>query len=366
MATARQSFRLASHEEHGTYNFWRYDYDHAAREEIRRLCVQQPKTVFIEDLNIGENDLPETLLSSRYAAYVQAYREETCRHMNRRLVQCFNLSASRCEIDQISLPISWRTVQACTTEPSIVTAAVLSRSDNRYALEMPACWQHLIRTPSEKCQDMIDIISRFVFVLPKCICIGPTMVTSKVSGGFVYPVLQRRLSNIDSPQRQAILNALNTYYPSFIRQRIFFPDRKLIQFDSGKLQTLCRLLRKLKRGGHKCLIFTQMSKMLDILETFLNLHGHTYVRLDGSTGIEKRQRLMDRFNNDSKIFCFILSTRSGGLGINLTGADTVIFYDSDWNPVSVITLIELSAYIYHITQLSLCYMSIMTRFDSFC
>eukprot|EP01035_Chromulina_nebulosa_P018153 gene18153-23807_t len=75
-----------------------------------------------------------------------------------------------------------------------------------------------------------------------------------------------------------------------------------------------------------------MSKMLDILEIFLNLNGYIYVRLDGSTGVDKRQKLMDKFNNNPKIFCFILSTRSGGLGINLTGADTVIFYDSDWNP----------------------------------
>ena len=73
-------------------------------------------------------------------------------------------------------------------------------------------------------------------------------------------------------------------------------------------------------------------QMLDILEIFLNLHAHTFVRLDGSTGIDQRQKLMDRFNSDPKLFCFILSTRSGGLGINLTGADTVIFYDTDWNP----------------------------------
>lgn len=59
---------------------------------------------------------------------------------------------------------------------------------------------------------------------------------------------------------------------------------------------------------------------------------HTYFRLDGSTKVEKRQSLMERFNHDPKVFCFILSTRSGGLGINLTGADSVIFYDSDWNP----------------------------------
>ena len=75
-----------------------------------------------------------------------------------------------------------------------------------------------------------------------------------------------------------------------------------------------------------------MSKMLDILEAFLNLHGHTYLQLDGGMGVDKCQCLMDRFNNDPKVFCFILSTCSGGLGINLTGAYTVIFYDSDWNP----------------------------------
>ena len=58
----------------------------------------------------------------------------------------------------------------------------------------------------------------------------------------------------------------------------------------------------------------------------------TYFRLDGTTKIERRQKMMDRFNNDPRIFCFIASTRSGGVGINLTGADTVVFYDSDWNP----------------------------------
>ncbi|CAI5734941.1 unnamed protein product [Peronospora destructor] len=101
------------------------------------------------------------------------------------------------------------------------------------------------------------------------------------------------------------------------------------QANCGKLQQLAVLLRTLKRGGHRCFIFTQMSSMLNILEVLLNLHGHTYFRLDGAT---KVQMLMERFNRDDKIFCFILSMRSGGLGINLTGADVVIFYDSDWNP----------------------------------
>lgn len=111
-----------------------------------------------------------------------------------------------------------------------------------------------------------------------------------------------------------------------------FPDPRLIQYDCGKLQTLDRLLRQLKSGSHRVLIFTQMTRMLDVLEAFLNYHGHIYLRLDGTTRIEQRQILMDRFNNDKRIFVFILSTRSGGVGVNLTGADTVIFYDSDWNP----------------------------------
>jgi SNF2 family DNA or RNA helicase len=117
-----------------------------------------------------------------------------------------------------------------------------------------------------------------------------------------------------------------------VRQQLFFHDRKLLQYDCGKLQKLAHLLRALRVGGHKVLIFTQMTKMLDILESFLNLYGYTYCRLDGNTKPEQRQLLVQRFNTDKKLFAFILSTRSGGFGINLTGADTVIFYDTDWNP----------------------------------
>ncbi|PHH66736.1 hypothetical protein CDD81_5868 [Ophiocordyceps australis] len=117
-----------------------------------------------------------------------------------------------------------------------------------------------------------------------------------------------------------------------MRLSIQFPDKRLLQYDCGKLQVLDKLLRKLQSGGHRALIFTQMTKVLDVLERFLNIHGHKYLRLDGATKVEQRQIMTDRFNNDDRILCFILSTRSGGLGINLTGADTVIFYDQDWNP----------------------------------
>ncbi|CCC05487.1 hypothetical protein SMACR_09284 [Sordaria macrospora] len=122
------------------------------------------------------------------------------------------------------------------------------------------------------------------------------------------------------------------WHEARMRLTIQFPDKRLLQYDCGKLQALDKLLRKLQAGGHRALIFTQMTKVLDILEQFLNIHGHKYLRLDGATKVEQRQILTDRFNHDPRILCFILSTRSGGLGINLTGADTVIFYDQDWNP----------------------------------
>jgi ATP-dependent DNA helicase len=100
----------------------------------------------------------------------------------------------------------------------------------------------------------------------------------------------------------------------------------------GKLQLLDRMLGVLKKNGHKCLIFSQMVRVLDILEDYLDLNGHRYCRLDGSVAQKIRQAQIEEFNADPEIFCFLLTTRSGGVGINLTAADTVIIYDSDWNP----------------------------------
>ena len=102
---------------------------------------------------------------------------------------------------------------------------------------------------------------------------------------------------------------------------------------SGKLIIMQQMLRKLKAGGHRVLIFSQMTKMLDILEDFLEGEGFKYERIDGGITGSVRQEAIDRFNAPgAPQFCFLLSTRAGGLGINLATADTVIIYDSDWNP----------------------------------
>lgn len=102
---------------------------------------------------------------------------------------------------------------------------------------------------------------------------------------------------------------------------------------SGKLQLLEKLLPRLKQGGHRVLLFSQMTKMLDILEDFLNFLGFVYCRMDGSTSASERQHRIKNFSSpDSGIFIFLISTRAGGLGINLPSADTVIIYDPDFNP----------------------------------
>uniref|UniRef100_M4AA75 Chromodomain helicase DNA binding protein 4 n=1 Tax=Xiphophorus maculatus TaxID=8083 RepID=M4AA75_XIPMA len=102
---------------------------------------------------------------------------------------------------------------------------------------------------------------------------------------------------------------------------------------SGKLMLLHKMMKKLKEGGHRVLVFSQMTKMLDLLEDFLENEGYKYERIDGGVTGNMRQEAIDRFNAPgAQQFAFLLSTRAGGLGINLASADTVIIYDSDWNP----------------------------------
>ncbi|RAO68678.1 uncharacterized protein BHQ10_004690 [Talaromyces amestolkiae] len=108
--------------------------------------------------------------------------------------------------------------------------------------------------------------------------------------------------------------------------------RNLVE-ASGKLQLLELLLPRLKERGHRVLLFSQFLDNLDIIEDFLDGLGLLYCRLDGSMGAHEKQKKIDAYNeSDSKIFAFLLSTRSGGVGINLATADTVIIMDPDFNP----------------------------------
>ena len=109
-------------------------------------------------------------------------------------------------------------------------------------------------------------------------------------------------------------------------------DPDLFVAASGKFKLLDRMLPRLYAQGHKVIIFSQMVEVLNLLEDFLDYREYKSVRLDGSTKLADRQQAIDDFNGDPQIFVFLISTRAGGLGINLTAADTVILFDSDWNP----------------------------------
>jgi len=201
---------------------------------------------------------------------------------------------------------------------------------------LSSCLADAALTMEERVTDCDEMIRKFAFATPKAVAMTPQMMmTGAFNDNAGYTTEMNACSQVvriaSSPSKETLGSAA-LFHNVATKLTLAFPDKMLVQYDCGKLQVLASMLRDLKAKGHRVLIFTQMTKMLDILEVFLNIHGHVYFRLDGSTKVESRQRMMERYNRDPRIFAFILSTRSGGLGINLTGADTVIFYDSDWNP----------------------------------
>ncbi|CAI7814937.1 unnamed protein product [Closterium sp. NIES-54] len=110
------------------------------------------------------------------------------------------------------------------------------------------------------------------------------------------------------------------------------PRRQLASIFTHLRKALSTLLPKLKSDGHRVLLFSQWTAVLDILQHVMGLLGLTFLRLDGSTQVVQRQALVDEFNRDPSVFAMLLSTRAGGQGLNLTGADTVILHDVDFNP----------------------------------
>ena len=187
-----------------------------------------------------------------------------------------------------------------------------------YSRMSPAL-QEMVLTMPKRAEALDTVVQKFA-------CVTPSVVATDMA-----PLTLCR-TGVEVVQSAKQICPQDPFHEARMRLSIAFPDKRLLQYDCGKLQRLDALLRTLQAGGHRALIFTQMTKVLDILEQFLNIHGHRYLRLDGATKIEQRQILTERFNRDDRILAFILSSRSGGIGINLTGADTVIFYDLDWNP----------------------------------
>lgn len=181
-----------------------------------------------------------------------------------------------------------------------------SANSTHDALSSPAALLAARRSQQQRANDIDDLVKKFVFCVPKAGAQSPRAPSDSRNS-----LISEKI--FDSLLREPAEEAMRPFRTAQARLSSFFPDKKLIQYDAGKLQTLAELLRELKRGGHRVLIFTQMSKMLDILEAFLNLNGHTYLRLDGSTGVDRRQRLMDRFNSDAKVRAKLSPTFGNGI-----------------------------------------------------
>ncbi|KAG0419041.1 Chromodomain-helicase-DNA-binding protein 8, partial [Dictyocoela roeselum] len=153
--------------------------------------------------------------------------------------------------------------------------------------------------------------------LRKC-CIHPYLIAGAEEKITEELNLRFDYQDQEKIQNNGNFNSIDEYY------------RVLIQ-SSGKLVLLDKLLNKLK-NGHKVLIFSQMTRCLDLLSDYLNYRKYRFERIDGGVRGDHRQAAIDRFTTDKDIFVFLLCTRAGGVGINLTAADTVVIFDSDWNP----------------------------------
>ncbi|XP_065424628.1 E1A-binding protein p400 isoform X23 [Chrysemys picta bellii] len=186
----------------------------------------------------------------------------------------------------------------------------------------------LILTSDQQQESLTDVVNRTRCVLPAAVAAPPCMYVAKPPPSYSHKmkVFKHNLKEKATPYLHQ-LHQITT--PRLLQ----FPDLRLVQYDSGKLEALAVLLQKLKAEGRRVLILSQMILMLDILELFLNFHFLTFVRIDEYANHEQRQELMKSFNRDKRIFCAILSSHSRSTGVNLVEADTVVFYDNDLNPV---------------------------------
>ncbi|XP_069562809.1 E1A-binding protein p400 isoform X5 [Brachyistius frenatus] len=178
---------------------------------------------------------------------------------------------------------------------------------------------HLERTNS--------LLQRLVCVVPPSVAPPPQLYAANPS--VPYSLEQRshhrRLLEVSAPHSADIHHLAS-------RRLLYCPDLQLMQMDSGKLEALAILLQKLRSESRRVLIFTQMLKMLDILEAFLDYRQLTYVRIDESLTLDERQENMKKFNRNRQVFCSILTNRCCSAVGTVFDADTIIFYDTDLNP----------------------------------
>jgi DNA excision repair protein ERCC-6 len=148
-----------------------------------------------------------------------------------------------------------------------------------------------------------------------------------VDGGKVAAILSGEMT---SPLEAVTWLKMLCGHPNLVSSNPNMNDMKGLVEDSAKLETLVYLVKRLRKSGHRCLIFSQSTKMLDIMESVLPIR---LARIDGSVSGKKRQAIVEKFNESKLHFdALLLSTKAAGVGLNLIGADRAIIYDPSWNP----------------------------------
>lgn len=213
-----------------------------------------------------------------------------------------------------------RILKSPLKSPTIADKNVVS--DFKFITEFP----HIPREPSTLICEPTE--------MPKFLYNMPHKVHSVAKRLYVESRIaaweEKRFDHCDSCDGWQMINgAVNEMHPHNGWSMVSIPDKQALVADAGKLYVLDLLLTRLKTEGHRVLIYSQMTKMIDLLEEYMWHRKHRYMRLDGSSKISARRDMVADFQSREDIFCFLLSTRAGGLGINLTAADTVSQYCCD-------------------------------------
>ncbi|CDQ56345.1 unnamed protein product [Oncorhynchus mykiss] len=265
----------------------------------------------------------------------QESSEERSRLLKERLSRLFSSNERRCGR---SVLYGADLLQACSVTPGAPHSALSPRGwrwvgrdsclrAQRTPVATTTHLQSALLSSTHRQDAGSHLVSRLSCVVPVAVAPPPHLYAANPPAPYSLEQksISRRLQEAAAPYSTEIHRLASG-------RQLQFPDLQLMQMDSGKLEALAILLQKLRSENHRVLIFTQMVKMLDILEAFLDHRQLTYIRVDESLTTEERQEHMKTFNRNRQVFCSILTNRCCSAVGTVFDADTIIFYDTDLNP----------------------------------
>ncbi|XP_027888916.1 E1A-binding protein p400 isoform X11 [Xiphophorus couchianus] len=277
---------------------------------------------------------PSKLTTAGHAASLEASEEKT-QQLKERLSRLFEANEQRCNRRVL---YGSDLLQACTLSPEPAHTALTaggwrwvgrescSRAQ-RTCVGTTSVLQSALLTVENHHEAAGSLIKRLTCVVPAAVAPPPHLYAANPSVPYrvQQKSFQQRLLEASEPHSADIHHLVSRHF-------LGHPDLQLMQMDSGKLEALAILLQKLRSESRRVLIFTQMFKMLDILEAFLDYRQLNYVRIDESLTFEETQENMRTFNTNKQVFCSILTNCCCSEVGTIVDADTIIFYDTDLNP----------------------------------